>query len=310
MPRPSNEEPYPLQGNPPQSLEADPIGLCLAGFISPEVALSRLLLGHVTPDGIAALLAQRRPEPQTQPWEALVALLEARRLELARLSAAVVRAGSNHARLASDPVTGVAEIARFFDRAVAESPEASVALYSLGDPVILAAATEEILAWLEMRGLLHGDADVLDLGCGIGRLAAALAPRVRSVLGLDISEGMLAEARSRCAPWPHVRLARTTGQDLDELAAGSLDLILAVDSFPYIVRLGPAVVARHVMGAVRALRPGGALVVLNLSYQGDTAADIATARDWARTHDLALEVTGAQPFALWDGRAFVLRRSG
>jgi len=70
------------------------------------------------------------------------------------------------------------------------------------------------------------------------------------------------------------------------------------------------VVARHVAGAVRALRPGGALVVLNLSYQGDAAADIATARRWATEHGLAPEVTGEQPFALWDGRAFVLRRPG
>lgn len=299
-----------MQRIPPPSLEGDPVGLCLAGFISPEVALSRLLLGHVTPDGIAALLAQRRSEPPTPPWRALAALLEARRPELMRLSAAVMRAGSNHARLATDPLTGAAEIAGFFDRAVAESPEASVALYSLGDPAILAAATEEILVWLEARGLLHEGADVLDLGCGIGRLAAALAPRVRSVLGLDISEGMLAQARSRCATWPHVRLARTTGQDLDGLAAGSLDLVLAVDSFPYVVRLGSAVVARHVAGAVRALRPGGSLVVLNLSYQGDAAADIATACGWATAHGLALEVRGEQPFALWDGRAFVLRRSG
>ncbi len=250
----------------------------MAGFISPEVALSRLLLGHFTPEGIAALLARRRSEPSTQRWQALAALLETHWPGQKRLAAEVVRMGSNHARLSIDPLTGAAKIAGFFDRAVANSPEASVALYSLGDPAILAAATEEILAWLDARGLLRGDSDVLDLGCGIGRLTAALAPRVGSVLGLDISEGVLAQARSRCAIWPNVRLAHTSGQDLDELAASSLDLVLAVDSFPYIVRLGPAVVARHVTGAVRALRPGGMLVVLNLAYEGNSAADIATAR--------------------------------
>ena len=85
----------------------------------------------------------------------------------------------------------------------------------------------------------------------------------------------------------------------------SLDLVLAVDSFPYIVRLGQAVVARHVAGAVRALRPGGALVVLNLSYDGDATAE---ARRWAAAHGLVLEVAGERPFALWDGRAYVLRR--
>jgi SAM-dependent methyltransferase len=297
-----------LQRKPPLSLDGDPVGLCLAGFISPEVALSRLLLGHVTVDGIAALLQQRRPELPTPRWQALVALLEGRRPELERLSADVVREGSNHARLATDPLSGAAEIAGFFDRAVAKSSEASVALYSLGDPAILAAATAEIVDWLDARRLLHEGADVLDLGCGIGRLAAALAPRVHSVLGMDISEGMLAQARTRCASLPNLRLVHTAGQDLDGLAAGSLDLVLAVDSFPYIVRLGPAVVARHVTGAVQALRPGGALVVLNLSYDGDIAADVLAARDWAAAHDLILEVAGEQPFTLWDGHAYVLRR--
>ena len=112
-PRRPEKEPDSLQPTPPPSLEGDPVGLCMAGFISPEVALSRLLLGHVNPDGIAALLAQRRPEPPTQRWQALAALLEARRPELVGLSAEVVRAGSDHARPATDPLTGAAEIAGF-----------------------------------------------------------------------------------------------------------------------------------------------------------------------------------------------------
>jgi SAM-dependent methyltransferase len=297
--------PTPLHLSAPLPPEDDPVGLCMAGVISPEVALSRLLLGHVSGDGIATILQQRRPEPPTPRWQALAALAVARRPELERLSAEVVREGGNHARPATNPLAGVAEIASFFDRAVAHSPEASVALYSLGDPAILAAATAEILDWLDARGLLREGADVLDLGCGIGRLAAALAPRAHSVLGLDVSEGMLAEARTRCAPWPHVRLAHTGGQNLDGLAPCSLDLVLAVDSFPYIVRLGPAVVAQHVAGAAQALRPGGTLVVLNLSYEGDAAAEV---RGWATVHRLALEVAGERPFTLWDGRAYVLRR--
>lgn len=300
----------PLHSDPSLPADDDPVGLCMAGIISPEVALSRLLLGHVTGDGIAARLEQRRTDPPTPRWQALAALVRARRRELERLSVEVVREGSNHARPAADPLSGAAEIAGFFDRAVAISPEASVALYSLGDPAILAAATAEILDWLDARGLLRDGDDVLDLGCGIGRLAAALAPRAGSVLGLDVSEGMLAQARRRCASWPHVRLAHTAGLDLDGLEASSLDLVLAVDSFPYVVRLGPEVVARHVAGAVRALRPGGTLVVLNLSYEGDAAADPSEARRWAEAHGLALEVAGERPFALWDGRAYVLRRCG
>ena len=74
-----------------------------------------------------------------------------------------------------------------FDRLAARSPEASVALYSLGQPELLAAATREVVDLMNDWRLLAPDRDVLDLGCGIGRFLVALAPKVRSVLGLDLS---------------------------------------------------------------------------------------------------------------------------
>ena len=86
-----------------------------------------------------------------------------------------------------------------FDRAVALSPEASVAAYSLGDAGVLDRATAELLAWLNEERLLGLEKDVLDLGCGIGRVALAIAPRARSVLGLDVSPGMIDEAQRRNA---------------------------------------------------------------------------------------------------------------
>src|SRR5207247_1264065 len=39
--------------------------------------------------------------------------------------------------------------------------------------------------------------DVLDAGCGTGLCGALLAPYVRRLVGVDLSEGMLAEARQR-----------------------------------------------------------------------------------------------------------------
>jgi SAM-dependent methyltransferase len=40
---------------------------------------------------------------------------------------------------------------------------------------------------------------VLDFGCGVGRVAIPLASRSKLVVGADVSPGMLAEARARCA---------------------------------------------------------------------------------------------------------------
>jgi SAM-dependent methyltransferase len=38
----------------------------------------------------------------------------------------------------------------------------------------------------------------LDFGCGVGRVLIPLAPRCGSVVGVDVAEGMLREARSNC----------------------------------------------------------------------------------------------------------------
>lgn len=280
-------------------LAEGPIADCLAARISPEVALARLLLAGHTAAGIGAAL-QRHPSSSPH-WAAMARLLADRGPALDALAHEVAATAANHDASGTD---GVGRIAAFFDRAVAHSPEAGVALYSLGDPAILARATSEVVAWLDAGGWLHGDA--LDLGCGIGRMAAALAPRCAAVLGLDVSAGMVAEAQRRHAGLVNVRFAQTAGDGLDALPGAGFDLVLAVDSFPYIVQAGRA--AAHVAGAARVLRPGGALVVLNYSYRGDPQADAADAAALAAEHGLALEQAGTTPFAVWDGVAFVFRR--
>ena len=277
---------------------------CLAGHISPEVAIARLLLGGATAAGIVDALGECRNGDER--WAAMRRLATMRADDLNRLAAEVRETAANHSAAGDTPDAGLARIAAFFDRAVAHSPEASVALYSLGDPVILAAATAEIVDWLHGQGLLPRDADVLDLGCGIGRMAGALAPRCRSIHGLDVSAGMVAEARRRHDSVANVQFEVTSGHGLD-LPPASLDLVLAVDSFPYIVQAGPDIAARHVSGAAVALRPGGALVVLNLSYRGDPALDRADAAGWAAMAGLELQDHGT-PFRVWDGTAFILQR--
>lgn len=289
----------------------DAIGLCLAGLISPEIALARLLLGEVAGAEIAAQVEARRPDPLTPRWVALARLLQEKAGVLDSLAADVVTAGREHGVFAAG--SNVARVAAFFDQQATRAPEAGVAFYSLGDPAILAAATAEIVAWLDTEGLLgplaSGEGpDVLDLGCGFGRLATALAPRCRSVLGLDVSPGMVAEARRRCAGLMNVRFEVTAGGDLAALPGQAFDLVLAVDSVPYMIQVGGGVADRHVEGAARALRPGGALAILNLSYRQDVAADRADVERWAERYGFTVARAGERPFALWDGLAFVMKR--
>ena len=196
-------------------------------------------------------------------------------------------------------------IRRMFDRAVARAPEASVAAYSLNDPAILAAATSEVVVWLNATGLLSPAFDVLDLGCGIGRVAAAIAPRVRSVLGVDVSAAMIAEAEQRCTA-ANVRFETVDGTGLNHLSPESADVVLAVDSVPYLLQA--EVAEAHMCDIARVVRPGGTLAILNLSYRNDPAQDSADLARWARTYGLLVEADGVAPFKIWDARAFIIRK--
>ncbi|MFQ5457853.1 MAG: class I SAM-dependent methyltransferase, partial [Myxococcota bacterium] len=58
-----------------------------------------------------------------------------------------------------------------------------------------AAVMERMVNWMA----LSGDERVLDVACGPGLVAAALAPRARSVTGIDITPAMIARGREVAA---------------------------------------------------------------------------------------------------------------
>jgi ubiquinone/menaquinone biosynthesis C-methylase UbiE len=165
------------------------------------------------------------------------------------------------------------------------------------------------VAAIRRFGLLAPDTRVLDIGCGIGRLEQALAPHVADILGADLSPAMVAEARRRCAHFANVRFAVASGRGFPDLADESFDLVLAVDTFPYIVQAGPGLVRAHFAETARLLRPGGALLVLNFSYRGDPAVDAAEMASLAAEAGFAVERSGTRDCAAWDGITFLLRKT-
>ena len=58
---------------------------------------------------------------------------------------------------------------------------------------------ERSLEWLMARARLAGTEKLLDVATGTGFTALAFAPRVAAVTGLDVSEGMLGQARRKAA---------------------------------------------------------------------------------------------------------------
>jgi ubiquinone/menaquinone biosynthesis C-methylase UbiE len=208
----------------------------------------------------------------------------------------------------TSPEEAVATVRAFFDEAVREDEMASVAAYSLGSPELLDRATDEVVDLFDRWGLLDAGRTALEIGCGIGRMQAALAPRLGEVHGVDVSPAMIAAARRRCAGLANVHLTVGSGLDLAGFPAARFDLVFAVDSFPYVHQGGHELVEAHFRETARVLKPGGDFAILNFSYRGDLALDCEDVEQLSADWGFQLEVGGVEPFDFWDGVAFLCRR--
>jgi len=271
----------------------------LAGEISAEIAIMQLLLAL----GGVAPLAECLAAMPDQPWLHQLRQIMSEHPTALASAAALVEQG-----LARERTGSIERIREQFDRAVAIAPEAAVALYSLGSAETLDRATAELVGRLDEWGLLEPDRTALDIGCGIGRLEAALTSRLRSITGIDMSPGMIEEAGRRCAGLGNVDFTVCDGTGLSAFAGRRYDLILAVDAFPYLVAADPALAERHIADAASLLQPGGALAILNYSYRGDLAADRRAVEDLSQRYGFAVIRNGTRDFTLWDGATFLLRK--
>jgi 2-polyprenyl-3-methyl-5-hydroxy-6-metoxy-1,4-benzoquinol methylase len=287
-----------------------PLEAAVAGTLPPNVALMRLLIEAADDSEVRdALSAARRiladRPTRTARLEEVAHLLEGHPDAFAKVKAVLARVV--HDASAGRPERAVAGFSIAFDRAVLAAPEASVALYALGSPELLRASTAEVIDALDRWGLIAPDKTLLEIGCGIGRFEEALAPKVRLAVGIDVSSAMLAEARRRCIV-ANASFIRTSGLDLGTFADNSFDLVLAVDSFPYLVQAGLELAARHIEESARVLKQGGNLVILNFSYGSDFDWDRRTLARLTKAK-FHIERNGVQEFRLWDGAAFHFVRS-
>lgn len=97
--------------------------------------------------------------------------------------------------------------------------------------------------------------DVVEIGCGVGRITRALAARARSVRALDVSAEMLAEARSHNPMLENVQWILGDGISLSPIADASADACYSEVVFQHIP--DPAVTLGYVAEMCRVLRPGG-----------------------------------------------------
>lgn len=97
-----------------------------------------------------------------------------------------------------------------------------------------------------------GSLDVLDAGCGTGLCGPLIAPYAQRLVGVDLSEGMLARARARNV---YDELVKGELTAYLQNCGGSFDLIVSADTLVYFGPLQEVAVA-----AANALRVDGLLI--------------------------------------------------
>jgi len=97
--------------------------------------------------------------------------------------------------------------------------------------------------------------EVLEVGCGAGRMTRAIAARAKAVTGLDVSGEMLEVARRMNPQLENTRWIQGDGTTLAPLATESVDACISHVVFQHIP--DPGVTLGYVREMGRVLRPGG-----------------------------------------------------
>lgn len=123
---------------------------------------------------------------------------------------------------------------------------------------------EDVYRAISERVRLRSDMDVLEVGCGTGLLTLLLRPQVRSVTGIDNSEGMLgvleARIREQGVTGVTTRLMDLEAPDTWE---GRYDLVVSSMTLHHIRN-----VPRLLHQCSSVLIPGGTLAVADLDTEG------------------------------------------
>ncbi|WP_051390999.1 class I SAM-dependent methyltransferase [Paraburkholderia mimosarum] len=104
----------------------------------------------------------------------------------------------------------------------------------------------------------------LDYGCGVGRLSRALSTSFERVIGVDISDAMLTEARSANTSFDNIEFMRNNGSALPLIADGTVDFIYS----NIVLQHSPRKIQRSLLREFsRVLRQGGVMIFQTPSHQ-------------------------------------------
>jgi ubiquinone/menaquinone biosynthesis C-methylase UbiE len=144
--------------------------------------------------------------------------------------------------------------------------DAKLAVSGYTDENIYRQTAEGTVALLRQCVDIRKEDLVLEIGAGVGRVGAALAPLCREWIGTDVSENMVRHIRRRLAEHPNVRALATNGFDLAGILSESVDVAYCTVVFMHLEeweRYG------YIAEGFRVLKPGGRMLVDNVNLTSD-----------------------------------------
>ncbi len=148
----------------------------------------------------------------------------------------------------------------------ASENDAKMAVSGYIDEETYASTGNSTLTMLEaLVGVRETDV-ILEIGAGVGRVGAVLAPRCKQWIGCDVSENMVSHIKRRLAHFSNVRAVAISGYDLGPIESSSVDLVYCTVVFMHLDEWDRY---NYVAEAFRVLRPGGRLLVDNFNLASD-----------------------------------------
>jgi SAM-dependent methyltransferase len=138
------------------------------------------------------------------------------------------------------------------------SDGAAFAATGFSDESSLQTSGKQVATRIAVAISLKASDDVLEIGCGVGRVGWAIAPKCRSWIGCDISKTMLSHAQRRLAGLSNVRFVHLHEGNLGEIPDASLDVVYCTNMLAHLDQMDRW---QYVMEAHRILRPSGRLYI-------------------------------------------------
>jgi predicted TPR repeat methyltransferase len=228
-----------------QTIEAAP------GFATAWFALGAIRDRLGDRDGaIAAFRAASRADPEDY---------HGARLQLARLGDGV-----------GTPAMTEPYVRRLFDQYAGRYDAALTEHLHYRGPVLL---RDAVTSALERLGQPMHFESLLDLGCGTGLAGQIFRPFARQLVGVDLSQAMIARAQAK-GDYDRLVVGNLTAFLSDEIAkAAKYDLVLAADVFVYVNDLAPVLAA-----IARVLVPRGVVAFTVETHSGKGVALLPTLR--------------------------------